>query len=541
MSAPVTLEIEQVPLTQRDWCVRALQLAVILFFIAAWEGLGRAGLLDPFYYSRPSLFVPRIADWFTPGNTAGDIWLDIRVTLTETVLGFVIGTLLGLVVGYAFARNRLLGAAFDPLLSMFNAIPRLVLAPVFILAFGIDLASKVALAVTLVFFIVFFATFAAIRDVDQTLIDNVRILGARQRDVTFQVLLPAAFSAIVASLRTSAGFAFARADWIAGRCEQASASDGEGLDRFRGLAPLFAVGPRESAELFRGREPRRAADLRERRDGGGHRAPVGLGGLHGELDRPLDQGSDRGEADEDGGLFREAARHRLRRARRPEGQRQEREGPQGQDRGRDLGRIRDPPPAYVCDESGRHGPGQGLHVQTLRLRDDGRDARREGCRRLHELGSVRHAVRLRGQGLPATGLPDGEGHHRAARWPLSIHGRRDHPGLHPEQPRCRPARGERARENESLHRGELGEGRDREAAPKRHRERRRPLHEDARGGQGISVGGRADRAEGRRERPQGEHRRLQEQPDAVPESQGDRPGRRGRALRQLVRPEGEEV
>src|SRR5439155_3843474 len=79
------------------------------------------------------------------------------------------------------------------------------------LAFGIDLASKVALGVTLVFFIVFFATFAAVRDVDQTLVDNVRILGARRRDVTFDVLLPAAFSAIVASLRTSAGFAFAGA------------------------------------------------------------------------------------------------------------------------------------------------------------------------------------------------------------------------------------------------------------------------------------------------------------------------------------------
>jgi len=199
------------PLTRREWFIRTLQVGVIAFFVVAWEVLGQLGVLDKFYYSRPSLFIPRIVDWFTPGNTAGDIWLDLRVTLTETVLGFVIGTLLGLVIGYSFARNRLLGAAFDPLLSMFNAIPRLVLAPVFILAFGIDLASKVALGVTLVFFIVFFATFAAVRDVDQTLVDNVRILGARRRDVTFEVLLPAAFGAIVASLRSSAGFAFAGA------------------------------------------------------------------------------------------------------------------------------------------------------------------------------------------------------------------------------------------------------------------------------------------------------------------------------------------
>ncbi|HEY8648381.1 MAG TPA: ABC transporter permease [Candidatus Limnocylindria bacterium] len=182
-------------------------MTVIAGFVAAWEGLGQAGILDKFFYSRPSLIVPRIGDWLRDPT----FFKDAQVTLLETILGFTIGTLLGLVVGYAFARNRLLGQAFDPLLSMFNAIPRLVLAPVFILAFGIELASKVALAVTLVFFIVFFATFTAIRDVDQSLVDNVRVLGARRRDVTRQVLVPAALSAIVASLRTSAGFAFAGA------------------------------------------------------------------------------------------------------------------------------------------------------------------------------------------------------------------------------------------------------------------------------------------------------------------------------------------
>ena len=206
LSAPVP-----VPITKRGWFIRLVQLGVIAFFVVAWEVLGQLGVLDKFYYSRPSLFIARIAQWFGEGLGPTSIWNDMRVTLLETVLGFVIGTLLGVTIGYAFARNQLLGQAFDPLLSMFNAIPRLVLAPVFILAFGIDLASKVALGVTLVFFIVFFATFTAVRDVDQTLVDNVRVLGARRRDVTFEVLLPAALSAIVASLRTSAGFAFAGA------------------------------------------------------------------------------------------------------------------------------------------------------------------------------------------------------------------------------------------------------------------------------------------------------------------------------------------
>ena len=207
----MSVAVTALPLIRRGWFIRTVQAGVIVFFIALWEVLGQIGTLDKFYYSRPSLIAPRIAGWLAEGLTPTSLYNDARVTFTETILGFVIGTLLGVVIGYAFARNELLGQAFDPLFSMFNAIPRLVLAPVFILAFGIDLASKVALAVTLVFFIVFFATFTAIRDVDQTLIDNVRVLGARRRDVTFQVLLPAAFSAIVASLRTSAGFAFAGA------------------------------------------------------------------------------------------------------------------------------------------------------------------------------------------------------------------------------------------------------------------------------------------------------------------------------------------
>src|SRR5947208_1404971 len=324
LSAPVP-----VPITKRGWFIRLVQLGVIAFFVVAWEVLGQLGVLDKFYYSRPSLFIARIAQWFGEGLGPTSIWNDMRVTLLETVLGFVIGTLLGVAIGYAFARNRVLGQAFDPLLSMFNAIPRLVLAPVFILAFGIDLASKVALGVTLVFFIVFFATFTAVRDVDQTLVDNVRVLGARRRDVTFQVLLPAAFSAIVASLRTSAGFAFAGAVVRRGaECagHEAAPGDGEGLGRLGRLAHLPAVGPREGPQLLRGREPGRPAELRRGRHGRGDGAPLGFRRLHGQLAGPLDQGADRGQADEDGRLVREAARHGAHRAQRSEGQGQERQG-----------------------------------------------------------------------------------------------------------------------------------------------------------------------------------------------------------------------
>ena len=113
--------ITALPLARRTWFVRLLQVAVLASFVVAWEVLGQIGVLDKFYYSRPSLFIPRIAGWFAEGFTPSSIWNDIRVTLTETVLGFVIGTLLGVGIGYAFARNRLLGQAFDPLLFGYPA------------------------------------------------------------------------------------------------------------------------------------------------------------------------------------------------------------------------------------------------------------------------------------------------------------------------------------------------------------------------------------------------------------------------------------
>src|SRR5438067_2081314 len=274
------------PLTRRAWFIRSLQVFVIAAFVGVWEGLGQLGILDKFFYSRPSLIVPRIWGWLAEGYTPTSIYRDIEVTLIETVLGFVIGTLLGVAIGYAFARNRVLGQAFDPLLSMFNAIPRLVLAPVFILAFGIDLASKVALGVTLVFFIVLFATFTAVRVVDQTPGDSVRVLGARCR-------------------AECAG-------------HQAAPGDGQGLGRLGRLAHLPAVGPREGPQLLRGREPGRPAELRRGRHGRRDGAPLGFRRLHGQLAGPLDQGADRGQADEDGRLVREAARHGAHRAQRSE-------------------------------------------------------------------------------------------------------------------------------------------------------------------------------------------------------------------------------
>src|SRR5439155_332206 len=415
LSAPVP-----VPITKRGWFIRLVQLGVIAFFVVAWEVLGQLGVLDKFYYSRPSLFIARIAQWFGEGLGPTSIWNDMRVTLLETVLGFVIGTLLGVTIGYAFARNQLLGQAFDPLLSMFNAIPRLVLAPVFILAFGIDLASKVALGVTLVFFIVFFATFTAVRDVDQTLVDNVRVLGARRRAGSTRAETDEDRSArdrvrghpARRRLRRRYGPAVA-VRGRSGRGDHAAPSDRAGRDRLRRIPQLSVVGSRQGARLLRGREPRRDPELCVLRQRRRDRAAVGLGRLHRQLDGPVHQGADRGEADEDGRRVLAHARRRHRRPCRPQGHGEVAQGPQGQDRRRDLAGIWNARRSDVRVEPGRSHPGQGLHLQALRVGDHGRDPRLEGRRRMHQLRPLHHPVRGREQRFHPQGLPHHPGHDRA--------------------------------------------------------------------------------------------------------------------------------
>jgi NitT/TauT family transport system permease protein len=137
----------------------------------------------------------------------GFILRHLVVTLEETLLGFALGTLLGVAVGFAFAQWGTLARIFDPLMVALNAMPRVVLAPLFILWFGLGLLSKVVMVISLVFFVVFFSTYTGIREVDRDLVHNARILGATPRHLVRHVLLPSALTWIFASLRTSVGFA----------------------------------------------------------------------------------------------------------------------------------------------------------------------------------------------------------------------------------------------------------------------------------------------------------------------------------------------
>ena len=194
---------------ERRWTriERLLQVAVFFVIVGGWEAAARLGLADPFFFGQPSGIAATIWRWSTKGTPQGPLWQHVAVTLEETVLAFLIGVLIGVVAGFALARSRLLAAIFGPYVRMGNAIPRVILGSIFVIWLGLGMASKVALGVTLTFFIVFFNAFQGVREVDPNLINNARILGASPRLLSFDVMLPSALTWITTSLHTSFGFA----------------------------------------------------------------------------------------------------------------------------------------------------------------------------------------------------------------------------------------------------------------------------------------------------------------------------------------------
>jgi NitT/TauT family transport system permease protein len=179
------------------------QVAVAIVFIGAWEWGSAARMLDPFFFGRPSQIVLRVAHWISTGS----IWPHIVTTFTEAALSFVLGALAGVVFGFMLARIPILASILDPYIRIANSLPRVVLAPIFLLWFGLGIWSKVALGVTVVFFVVFANAYRGVREADPVIIDNVRMLGASERQLIRHVLIPSALSWIFSSLHVSIGLA----------------------------------------------------------------------------------------------------------------------------------------------------------------------------------------------------------------------------------------------------------------------------------------------------------------------------------------------
>jgi NitT/TauT family transport system permease protein len=197
--------------------IKALRVWQALLFLAVmffWYAATSPTLLPPiyfddphkaaFFFGEPLKVVERIWAWFSSGSIYPHLW----VTLVETALAFVVGTVLGLVVGLWLALSPTASALLDPYIKALNSMPRVILAPIFGVWFGLDIASKVALGVTLVFFIVFFNVYQGVREVSYTVLANARILGASDRQLLRHVYVPSAMSWVFASLHNSVGLAF---------------------------------------------------------------------------------------------------------------------------------------------------------------------------------------------------------------------------------------------------------------------------------------------------------------------------------------------
>ncbi len=181
----------------------AWQVLLGLVLLAGWELGSRSGILQPFFFSRPSDVISRV--WKMVA--AGGVWEHLAATIAEASLSFLIGVVGGVFFGFLLARNRFLAELLDPYIRIVNSLPRVVLAPIFLLWFGLGIWSKVALGVTVVFFIVFFNTFQGVREVDPVMVNNARMLGASERQLIRHVLIPSALTWIFSSLHISIGFA----------------------------------------------------------------------------------------------------------------------------------------------------------------------------------------------------------------------------------------------------------------------------------------------------------------------------------------------
>jgi NitT/TauT family transport system permease protein len=180
------------------------QVAALLILLALWEAAGHAGMLNPLYLPSPSQIGAALAELFSDGR----IWPHLEATFTAALGGLVLGIAVGAVLGVTAALVRLVAELLEPVMTLLNAVPRVILAPLFVIWLGIGLASKIALSFILVAVLIFFTVFTGIRQVDRRMVERVITLGGDRWALVRHVYLPSVTAWILSNLKIAVGFAF---------------------------------------------------------------------------------------------------------------------------------------------------------------------------------------------------------------------------------------------------------------------------------------------------------------------------------------------
>jgi NitT/TauT family transport system permease protein len=191
---------------QKDWptwAIVATQAGILVGIIGLWEVAARAGWIDAFFWSQPSAIYKTLVIFFTQG----DAWIDISFTFRSTIFGFLIGTAAGSLFGLSFWWSRNYAAIVQPYIICFESIPKLALAPLIILVFGLGLISKVAIATALTFVISTLTTYAGVKALDPDGEKLFYSLGASRWQVFRKLVVPLCLPWIISVLRVNIGLA----------------------------------------------------------------------------------------------------------------------------------------------------------------------------------------------------------------------------------------------------------------------------------------------------------------------------------------------
>jgi NitT/TauT family transport system permease protein len=193
-----------------DWAQSTVlfwQIGIVIGALSLWEVGIRIHWIDPFFWSSPSAILKTGFSFFSQDNAIADIGFTFR----STIIGFVIGTVLGAIVGLSFWWSRNYAAIAQPFIIVFHAMPKLALAPLIVLVFGIGLASKIAMAVALTIVISTLTTYSGTQAVDRDLQQLMYSLGATRWQVFTKVVVPSVVPWIISSLRVNIGLSLSGA------------------------------------------------------------------------------------------------------------------------------------------------------------------------------------------------------------------------------------------------------------------------------------------------------------------------------------------